>query len=236
MQNKRRITQVGSLPHESIEAAVEFSLRHPIPFLPELTSRGEYMLEYIKTPGILSCLDLFKTHKFSRVKIQCIGPATLFLNGYEEGDAFEAIYKHISSIMDGLVAEEVILFLDEPQLGQATFGFDYRELWSALFNSFDVIPGVHVCNVVDYDQLFDSDVEIISFDASKYDIQALSTKYRNGKSIAWGIDKMQDLEKLDFQEEDFLTMPCGMSHRFYSVEDCEKGLDMLMKAYEILSP
>lgn len=40
------ITGIGSLPHVSLDAALEFSLRHSLPFLPQLpaVSQGEYML------------------------------------------------------------------------------------------------------------------------------------------------------------------------------------------------
>lgn len=223
MEKKKIITQIGSLPFEDIGEAVEYSLRHEIPFLPELPKRGDAMLDYIKHPGRLSCLEEFKKHKFETVKIQCIGPATMMLSGYKEDEAIEKIYEHISAIMKGLEAEEVILFLDEPALGQS--GANFRELWQAIFASFDVVFGAHVCGNMDWDLLFDSDLQIISFDASKYDLTKYS-KYRSGKRIAWGVEKADDVK--DLQPGDLITLPCGIGSPVYKKEDCQPRLQKLI--------
>lgn len=219
---RKVITQIGSLPYEDTGKAVEYSLKHDIPFLPELPKRGDAMLNYIKNPGNLSCLNEFKKHKFETVKIQCAGPATLMLSGYKADDAIKRAYEHITAIMDGLNAGEVILFLDEPALGQV--GFDYKKMWEALFASFNVIPGVHTCGNMDWDEMFDSNIKIISFDASKYDILRYS-KYRSGKRISWGVEKKGDIK--DFKEGDLVTLPCGMGSPAYKIEDCEKNLRKL---------
>lgn len=227
---RKIITQIGSLPYEDVEEAVEYSLRHDIPFLPELPKRGDLMLDYIKNPGKLSCLSEFKKqlkrNKYATVKIQCIGPATLISNGYSKDEAVRRAHEHISGIMDGLNAEEIILFLDEPSLERVNF--DYRELWTSLFNSFNVIPGVHNCGNMNWNKLFNSDVEIISFDASNFDIINYPEykSIRGNKKISWGIKKREDIK--DFQEGDLLTLPCGMSPLKYSVGDCKKNLENLV--------
>ncbi len=202
---RRVITQTGSLPFRDIERAIAYSLQHDIPFLPELTALGDAMLEYIKHPGQLSCLEEFKQNEFEMVKVQCIGPATLMAAGYEECDALLRIYTHIDRILDHLDAQEIILFLDEPSLGYV--GFDYERLWNVIFSSFPVIRGVHVCGPMQWDLLFNADIDIISFDASRYDI----TKYykdRKGKHIAWGIQKAAEVN--DFRAGDLITPPCGL--------------------------
>ena len=86
MHARKIVTQIGSLPYDNVEQAVEFSLKHDIPFLPELPKLGDAMLDYIKNPGRMSCLDTFKrkTDGFDTVKVQCVGPATLVLSGYAE--------------------------------------------------------------------------------------------------------------------------------------------------------
>jgi len=220
------VTQVGSLPYDDIDEAVEYSLRHDIPFLPELPKRGDAMMDYIKNPGSMSCLETFKRKVEGRetVKVQCVGPATVILGGYDQDEAFSRVYEHIDAVMNGLDARNVILFLDEPALGQV--GFDYQQLWAPLFQSFDVTPGVHVCGNMNWDDLFSSEVEIISFDASKYDITRYPG-YRNGKRIAWGAETREDVK--DFQEGDLLTLPCGMGPKFYSTDDCEKNLNNLLE-------
>jgi hypothetical protein len=225
MYDKKIVTQIGSLPYDDVEKAVEYSLRHDIPFLPELPKRGDAMLDYIKNPGSLSCLETFKTKIEGRekVKVQCIGPATLIMSGYSEDDAISRIYQHIETILDGLSVENIILFLDEPALGQA--GFDYQRLWAPLFESFNVTPGAHVCGNMNWDELFNSQLDIISFDASQYDITKYPG-YRNGKRIAWGMQTRNDVK--DFQDGDFLTLPCGMGPKLYSTDDCEVYLNKLL--------
>ncbi|MFQ6033607.1 MAG: hypothetical protein ACE5KR_01970 [Candidatus Bipolaricaulia bacterium] len=221
----KAITQIGSLPFRDVGAAVAYSLKHEIPFFPELTALGDAMLDYIKDPGRLSCLEEFKRHHFKTVKVQAIGPATLIQSGYGEDEALLRIYQHIERILDGLEAEEIILFLDEPALGYA--GFDYERLWEPLFSSFPVIRGVHVCGNMQWDKLFAAEIELISFDASRYDI----TKYydsRKGKRIAWGIESPEDIK--DFRPEDLITPPCGMPHRSFTEEDAERVLSMLRRA------
>lgn len=224
------ITQIGSLPYDEPKKAVEYSLRHDIPFLPELHKLGDSMLQYIQNPGKLSCLDEFSNavRGYDLVKAQCIGPATLMQNNYTENQAIERIYHHMYAILDNLDAGKVIFFLDEPALGYT--GIDYKTIWRFLFQEFDVIPGVHVCGNTDWDRLFNSDLEIISHDTSLYDITRYP-EYRDGKRIAWGISKPEDVK--DFQEGDLITPPCGLGPKIYTEDDAERTLDMLISAKEL---
>jgi hypothetical protein len=233
MGKKQIVTQIGSLPYEDVDQAVEYSLQHDIPFLPELPKLGDSMLDYIKNPGNMSCLETFKkkTQDCDTVKVQCVGPATLILSGYSEDDAIARACQHIEVLLDGLKTPNVILFLDEPALGQA--GFDYKQLWSALFESFNATTsGVHVCGNMNWDEMFNSDIDIISFDASEFDITKYPG-YRNNKRIAWGIKTKDDVK--DFQEGDLLTLPCGMGPKFYSTDDCQTNLKNLLEISDSLS-
>jgi hypothetical protein len=231
VHTRRIVTQIGSLPFDDVDEAVAYSLRHDIPFLPELPKLGDAMLDYIKHPGQLSCLRAFQERTAGRdvVKVQCVGPATLILSGYSEDDAISRVCQHIDAVLDGLHAGQVILFLDEPALGQV--GFDYYKLWSPLFESFDVTPGVHVCGNMNWDDLFRSGIQIISHDASKYDITKYPA-YRNGKRIAWGIQSADDIR--DFREGDLLTLPCGMGPKFYTPADCQTALKRMQGAADRL--
>ena len=226
MDERSIITQIGSLPYDNVKSAIEYSLRHDIPFLPELPKLGDSMLDYIKNPGRISCLELFteRTRGIQTVKVQCIGPATLVLSGYSEDEAVSRVYEHVSSIVKNLDVGEIILFMDEPALGQA--GFDYQVLWSAIFKTFKFTFGVHVCGNMNWDELFNSEIDIISFDATQYDITKYP-KYRSGKRIAWGIENKDDVK--DFQKGDLLTGPCGMGIKFFDADDCVKRLNNLME-------
>lgn len=218
------ITQIGSLPYTEVREAIDYSLQHDIPFLPELPKRGDAMLEYIKNPGRLSCLEEFKKHRYQTVKIQCIGPSTLIQSGHSKDEAVKRAYEHISAILDGLEAEEIILFLDEPALGYS--GVNFKELWEIIFSNFRVISGVHICGNMDWDEVFSSGVEIISFDASRYDITRYS-KYRSGKRIAWGVEKKEDIK--DFRKGDLITLPCGMGSPLYTLKDPPLYLEKLRR-------
>jgi len=223
------ITQIGSLPFSDVDAAVAYSLQHDIPFLPELTALGDAMLEYAKKPGSLACLGAFKKRRFQTVKVQCVGPATLIQSRYDEDDAVMRVYRHVEAILDSLHADEIILFLDEPALGYV--GFDFVRLWEPIFESFPVIRGVHTCGNMQWDQMFSAPIDIISFDASQYDI----SKYyetRNGKRIAWGITNVDQV--IDYEPGDLITGPCGLPHLTHSEADAHKRLAMLRQAAERL--
>ncbi len=243
------VTQIGSLPFDSVEKAVEYSLRHDIPFLPELPKLGDAMLDYIKNPGKLSCLEEFKKHSYDLAKAQCVGPATLMQSrntedkenerNYTEEEAIARISIHLNTICAGLDAKLLVVFLDEPGLGNS--GCDYIALWDAIFCDInrDVVRGVHTCGNMDWDKLFAADINMISFDASQYDLTIYS-KYnefrgRNGK-IAWGISRLENIR--DFHEGDLITMPCGLggmnkeTGKRFTEEECEKALEMMKNAAE----
>lgn len=240
------ITQIGSLPYDSVEKAMEYSLKHDIPFLPELPKLGDAMMKYIQNPGKMSCLEEFKKHSYELVKVQCVGPATLISDPelkYDESEAVDRASRHINAIFSGLNAKEAILFLDEPSIGNA--GFDFQLLWEAIFSSitapFKVYKGVHTCGNMDWDKLFAAGIDIISFDASRYGHYLISSpKYngfrQKGGRIAWGISNPEDIK--DFREGDLITMPCGLggmnlaTGKKYSAKECENALEIMVKAKE----
>jgi len=223
-------TQIGSLPFTDVDAAIAYSLQHDIPFLPELTALDDGMTEYIQKPGKLSCLDAFKKQQFSIVKVQCIGPATLIQGKYDEDDAVLRVYQHVEAVLNGLQAEEVILFLDEPALGYV--GFDFVRLWEPIFESFPVTRGVHTCGNMQWDQLFSAPVDIISFDASQYTIDNYYEE-RKGKRIAWGITAVDQVT--DYQPGDLITGPCGLPHLTNDEAAAHERLAMLQSAAATLS-
>jgi hypothetical protein len=234
---RRIITQIGSLPYKDPTKALEYSMKFPIPFLPELTMGGERMLEYIRNPGKLLCLDGFKSRSYETVKVQCIGPETLITSGqgYSEEESLERIYLHSRAIMDGLDAEEILFFLDEPSLGH---GLDYISLWKQVFEAIDiengsknVKPWVHTCAYANWDMLLKSFLDGISFDASICDITDTpdyKDEYRSNKRIAWGITEASQIR--DFRPGDLITPTCGLGSGEYDAEDCERILRMLQDA------
>ncbi len=228
-----KTTQIGSLPFDDIARALDYSLQYDIPFLPELTKLGDGMFWYIQKPGRLSCLKEFQKQKFDAVKIQSIGPISLVNDPSNEltlDNAVEKIYAHIDKVIQGLDAKEIILFLDEPGLGYS--GLDFNELWEPIFSSFKTVRGVHCCGLMQWDLLLKSPlIDIVSFDASEYDITR-HYKKRN-KQIAWGIRRASEIR--DFKANDLITSPCGLSHYKYTEEEAYKvfkELKMASEAYE----
>jgi hypothetical protein len=224
-------TGIGSVPFADVDRAVEYSLRHDIPFLPELTARGDRMLEYAKHPGRLSSLRAFHRLRFAVAKVQCIGPATLILSGYSEDDAISIAYRHLDAIFDGLVADAILLFLDEPALGSV--GFDYVRLWEPLFETFPAVRGVHTCGNMQWDQLAKAPIQILSFDASRYRITKQLPDDRSVR-LSWGIRAAEDVRA--FRPGDLLTAPCGMPHTAYSEQDAERQLELLQATAATLRP
>ena len=231
------ITGIGSLPYTSVECAIGFSLRHSIPFLPELPGLGDSMVG--DDDGILRspvCLSKFKENSFPRVKMQSVGPVTLFRTDRYDSfdDAIFATYEHVKSLLDGLCADEVILFLDEPGLDMLPFELDYELAWSSVFDEFDVTSGIHTCGNTDWERLVKSGVKIISLDATKINLPVLFPEYRKYEVLAsWGIQQISDIG--EFQKGDLLTHPCGMSPEWYTVSDCEMVLKNLKSIAHALS-
>jgi len=75
---------IGSLPHLSIEDACNYSLKHDMPFLPQMTSLGESMIEQaLSRQPLFHTYSALKTfteklllNNIEQFKIQIAGPET----------------------------------------------------------------------------------------------------------------------------------------------------------------
>ena len=83
-------------------------------------------------------------------------------------------------------------------------------------------------------RIFSSDtgIDIVSFNASLYDI-TLYYKDRKEKKIAWGIEEKENVK--DWQTGDLLTSSCGMGGEEYREEDCKEQFNLLKKIASTLS-
>jgi len=211
------ITQIGSLPYDNVKEAINYSLRHDIPFLPELPKRGEYMLEYIKNPGRLSCLKEFKeaVKGYELVKIQAVGPVTILSDNkskYTEEEAVDRTKEHLLGILDGLDVKKVICFLDEPSLETAGFDYesrgmskeeyeslgirsvDYKSLWKKTYNKliscFDeerLSFGIHTCGNFKWEELLLS-TYLYFIDIISFDASKYGQKFVDSEGYRIGKD------------------------------------------------
>ncbi len=226
-------TQIGSLPCINYRFAVYYSLQHAVPFLPELSRKDidGGMLDWIEYPEKLRCLQKFKKHKFLQVKMSCVGPLTLFQNGnYSTDEAVMKVIEGVNVLLNELQAEEIFFFLDEPALEGLVIDIDYESLWDTVFGQFEeynIDSTIHTCGNTDWGRLFKSNIDMISFDASKHDITQFDYN-RRGKKNAWGITDRAQVK--DFQKGDLLTLPCGMSPLVYTTAESRGAFYMIKRA------
>ena len=213
-------TGIGSLPFESASEAVAYSLLHDVPFLPEIPKDID-MFQLIEK-GKAASLDIFKEKiknlKVRTIKVQCTGPVSLMLyRGYKKEDAIKLVEDYLKNTLADLREFKKLIFLDEP--GVAKYGPGAVAIWERIFKNFDAVRCVHDCGEGSLDFLLENDiVEVISYDASKYDVTSSpqNNSYRNRKVIAWGIQKYCDIK--DFIDGDLITSPCGFMN--FKLEDC----------------
>lgn len=207
------VTHIGSLPfynedvNVSVKKAIDFTLKWPIPALPELTNHGDAMLTYIKDPGKLSCLEAFGKHSFKLAKTECLGLVSCCADGYTVKEAIVKTGEHILAMANAIDTETLILFSDEPSLYKMDFTFELKkhyDEWLGNVRAIEeltgktIIPGIHSCGDITerkelrrFDYLFQSDIQIINVDAALYDITTypLYNEFRdNGGQIAWGVN------------------------------------------------
>lgn len=197
---------------------------------------------------------------YNTVKIQIVGPVTAILSGYKREHYFLQLFNHFSEVVsvlnDGGKKIEIMAFADEPSLCTVDFDFNYRLLhreWIEFVKALGIsTTGIHSCgDITDsielrrFDALFDSEFDIISVDASKYDITNYPA-YRSckRKRMAWGVDFGKNAfgDDLRFKsigevteyllqyarEGDLLTLPCGRHPKLYSADYVKRDLEMLL--------
>jgi hypothetical protein len=111
------------------------------------------------------------------------------------------------------ISDNVVMFLDEPFMsafGSAMVSLSREQAVSYLndiFNNIECFKGVHCCSNTDWSVLFNTNIDILSFDCYNYFdnflIYSDNIKYflEKGKFIAWGIvpTNKEDLEKESVQ-------------------------------------
>lgn len=116
----------------------------------------------------------------------------------------------------------VLIFVDEPAVsvyGQSSYITVTREMikedLGAIFNavhSMGGLAGVHSCDAIDWSILFESDLEVVSFDAYNYFssiipfVASLKDFFNRGGALAWGLVPTLNDRALEENEASLLTI------------------------------
>lgn len=184
-------TMIGSLPFDSIDEAVEYSLAHDIPAVPELPKLDGDMFSCLKRGRMPAAYEWFCLEAarkgVKKVKIQGAGPVTLMVHGgISENEAVNKIQDYIKSLLSCLTfADTIYVCFDEPAIGifdpldrlysnvNRLYPNVIRRTMGAVFSSKGLIPMIHSCNdVSDRIGYFDDmSFKVVSFDATKYNVK-----------------------------------------------------------------
>jgi hypothetical protein len=211
----KKVTGIGSLPHKSPLAAVTYSMKHDLPFLPQLTSLGEHMIKQaLESDAIVEnhlALSIFKEqlieNKVLEFKIQIAGPTTCHASSNQ-------ILKTIDSLLNYFHKQHQlipIVFIDEP-----SFNPDSIELKKILeeLKIKKIKSGIHTCAQINM-----LDLEKLPTEMVALDLELNSYKNINKELIA-GINpfKVGNVQKNALHN--FVSYTCGLA-RFTEIE-CEE--------------
>jgi hypothetical protein len=189
-------TGVGSLPHDSAEAAVEHVMgAYDVPFCPQLPRlEGDMIAEWVDR-GQPRAWEAFvaavrrapPAHRV--VKLQVTGPVTL-AGALDRGGPFE-LAAWLAAQVEGQVrvlAElglDVLLIVDEPSLRDVA---GIERVWDPLRA---VAPcwGLHLCGPVPWATVERAEPDVLSFDLAlgPPDAGVVKGLLTRGARIAWGI-------------------------------------------------
>lgn len=207
-----KITGIGSLPHDSVIKAVAYSLRHDLPFLPQMTGLGERMISQVLNKNELSkkyqALQLF-TEKIlekniSQFKIQLAGPETC-------GTSELLIIEQINSFLEFFDKYKLrpIIFIDEPVL---TLKSDHLKKVFIELKNLGVNSGLHSCAQFEWEKIECLETTYISFDLNLIKQPEITSKIK----IA-GFPPFITKE-FNYSGE-WISSSCGLAS--YTEKDCE---------------
>ncbi len=182
-------TMVGSLPFDSIDEAVEYSLSHDIPAVPELPKLDGGMFSYVKDGKMPAAYERFckavRDRGIKKVKVQAAGPVTARIHGgMSENEAVNGISRYVTAMLRGLdFVETVYVCFDEPGIEISNRYLPFTRIHDNEIartrryidtpRGINVIQMIHSCNdVSDKIGYFDDfDFKVVSFDAIKYNVK-----------------------------------------------------------------
>lgn len=199
-----KITGIGSLPYQDFHEALQYSLKHDLPFFPQILSIHGNMIEQVKNMNF-QFLEDFLNHlrklKITRYKIQIAGPNTTSLS-----------MSHYETIIEDFLKEsqdlEILLCFDEPT-------FVNSKIIDSLVKKYQTIDfAIHCCNRIDSNLakiMNESEVRYISYDAIlNKDILKL---FPNKEIILGCVSPLDDqFISIDKLEVSMISATCGLAH------------------------
>ncbi|OPY57719.1 MAG: hypothetical protein A4E55_01439 [Pelotomaculum sp. PtaU1.Bin035] len=190
---------------------------------------NEFALPQDAAAGFHTFLDEMgkETGSYSFLKGQVVGPLTVALQAKDEQGRFayyneqlrdlivKTLAMHAAWQADelGRFGRPVMIFVDEPALGvvgQSGYITITREMikedLGAIFNAIHEtggLAGLHSCDAIDWSILFESELEVVSFDAYNYfrsmvPFSSLLKAFLNrGGALAWGLVPTMNDRALD---------------------------------------
>lgn len=156
---------IGSLPHHSTHDAINFSFRHTMPFLPQMTSLGERMIaqalssEHLtkKYIALESFTEKILKNKINNFKIQIAGPETCSASSKIILNEINLFLKYFNQY--NLYP---VIFIDEPVLKKNTT--QLKNIYDEL-SKLNITSGLHSCAKFDWHQIRDLELDYLSFDS-----------------------------------------------------------------------
>lgn len=215
-----KLTGIGSLPHSNIEDAIEYSLKHDLPFFPQILSIHGNMISQLKNlkfDHIKLFTERAKLAGHKTIKVQLAGPNTSNLSISH----YETAFDKITSVIKDL---NIVIFIDEPILNHNK---ELNKLVALAKNTFYKI-GVHCCNKLDEENislLNELNLDIISYDAILN--PGLENQF-SCKEIALGCISTEDTTEILSKNSkvSYLSATCGLA---LSQRDPDEVLNQLIK-------
>lgn len=194
------ITGVGSLSHQTPEKAIEYSLAHDIPFLPQLTAIDGNMIEQARILSYKLLPQFIEKTKGRTVKIQLVGPTSSTLS-------LKTIKDNINCLSYFFEKERTLFFIDEPRLAPTP---QLKELLIYAKTKFNKI-GLHCCaNNISAIVVNELPLDIFSYD---YTLNPnLHQELNEELEICLGIiptNNSKSIPVLKFAPK-YLTATCGL--------------------------
>lgn len=209
---------IGSLPHHSVHNAINFSLRHTLPFLPQMTSLGERMVSQVlsskdlqeKYTALESFTEKILEQNIVDFKIQIAGPKTCEV---EE----KIILKEINQFLNYFENYKMrpIVFIDEPVFNQNPE--QLKNIFNELKN-LNIVSGLHSCAKFEWKL-----TEGLSLDYLSFDIGLMLPKIESQKILVTGIPPFS--KNLFHVSGEWVSSNCGLAT--FTESECEMILKNL---------